>query len=171
MKKVTSAYANKLLKQLEEDKEFWLSKETDSRTYDVAEGEEPVIPKYNYSEVSATINDIDRKMCIIKHALNLSNATAAIPVGDDTLSVDCILIRMAQLNRRKAVLDYMRKQQPKERLQMRMFPSRNAAPEYRYCNYDIEEVKKDYESIDEQIMLLQIALDKHNQTEEFEVNI
>jgi len=171
MAKMTSAYANKMLKQLEEDKEFWLRKEATSCTYDAAEGEEPVIPEYDYVEVAATIAEIDRKMCVIKHAVNLSNATAKVPVGEDVLSVDCILIKMAQLNRRKATLDNMRKMQPKERLQMRVLGSRNVAPEYRYINFDLELVKKEYEQISNQIMMMQIALDKHNQTEEFEVEL
>ena len=33
MKKMTSAYANKLLKSLDEDKRFWLNKEASSCTY------------------------------------------------------------------------------------------------------------------------------------------
>ena len=171
MVKMTSAYANKLLKQLEEDKEFWLRKESMSCTYDAAEGEEPVIPEYDYEEVAATIAEIDRKMCVIKHAVNLSNATAKVSVGEEVLSVDCILVKMAQLNRRKATLDHMRKMQPKERLQMRAVGNRNAAPEYRYINFDLELVKREYEEISNRIMMMQIALDKHNQTEEFDVEI
>ncbi|MBQ8821231.1 MAG: hypothetical protein IJZ82_01175 [Lachnospiraceae bacterium] len=171
MMKMTSAYANKLLKQLEEDKEFWLKKERESCTYDAAEGEEPVIPEYDYSYVAGEIEKIDKKMCTIKHALNLSNVTAAITVGEEVLSVDSILVKMAQLNRRKAMLDYMRKLQPKERLQLRATSARSAVPEYRYINFDLELVKKEYEDISEQIMVMQIALDKHNQTVEFEVEI
>lgn len=171
MVKMTSAYANKLLKQLEEDKEFWLQKERESCTYDAAEGEIPVIPEYDYSYVAEEIAKIDKKMCVIKHALNLSNVTASIIVGQEVLSVDSILVTMAQLNRRKSMLDYMRKLQPKERLQLRATSSRNAVPEYRYINFDLELVKKEYEEISEKIMVMQIALDKHNQTVEFEVEL
>ncbi len=60
------------------------------------------------------------------------------------MSVDSILIRMAQLNKRKVVLDEMRKRLPKTREEQRAYVSRNAVPEYRYSNYDLELVKKEY---------------------------
>ena len=100
--KMTSAYANKLLKSLADEKSYWEAKEATSRTYVAAVGEEPVIPEYDYSAVSETLKEIDRKTVIIKHALNLANATAKIMVGDTEMSVDSILVRMAQLNSRKA---------------------------------------------------------------------
>lgn len=56
MAKMTSAYANKVLKKLNEDKEFWLNKERTSNTYVAAEGDEPVIPEYDYVEISNTID-------------------------------------------------------------------------------------------------------------------
>lgn len=48
MKKITSAYANKMLRSLEEDKAFWVNKEAASNTYVAAVNEEPVIPEYDY---------------------------------------------------------------------------------------------------------------------------
>ena len=42
--KMTSAYANKLLKSLADEKSYWTNKEEASRTYVAAVGEEPVIP-------------------------------------------------------------------------------------------------------------------------------
>ena len=113
--KMTSAYANKLLKSLEEDKMFLRNKESSSSTYVAAINEEPVIPEYDYLEVATAIEKIDEKMARIKHALNLSNATAKVAVGDQQMSIDTILIKMAQLNKRKAILDDMRKQLPKTR--------------------------------------------------------
>ncbi len=41
--KITSAYANKLLKSLTDEKSYWEAKEAASRTYVAAVGEEPVI--------------------------------------------------------------------------------------------------------------------------------
>ena len=112
MQKMTSAYANKMIRSLEEDKSFWVNKENESCTYVVALNEEPVIPEYDYAEVADTIAKIDEKIAVIKHALNLSNATAKVPVGKTEMSVDTILIRMAQLNRRKEFLDGLRKRLP-----------------------------------------------------------
>lgn len=171
MQKMTSAYANKMLKSLEEDKAFWVNKEETSSTYVAAINEEPVIPEYDYAEVAATIDEIDNKMAIIKHALNVTNAMAKVQVGDVQMSIDTILIRMAQLNKRKSVLNQMRKQLPKAREEQQSFSSRNAVPEYRYINYDLELIKKEYERVSRTIMEMQMALDKYNQTVQFDVDI
>ena len=170
MQKMTSAYANKMIRSLEEDKAFWVNKEATSSTYVASINEEPVVPEYDYTEVAATIAELDEKIAIIKHALNVSNATAKVPVGDREMSIDTILIRMAQLNKRKAVLDQMRKQLPKAR-EEQAYMSRNAVPEYRYINYDLELVKGEYEAVSNTIMEMQMALDKYNQTVQFEVEI
>lgn len=169
--KMTSAYANKMLRSLEEDKCFWVNKEASSNSYVAAVNEEPVIPEYDYAEVAATIAEIDNKICIIKHALNLSNASAKVFVGDTEMSIDTILIKMAQLNRRKYILDGMRKCLPKERENSHSYGTRNTVPEYRYINYDLELIKSEYERVSKEIMEMQMALDVYNQTVQFEVEI
>ena len=171
MQKMTSAYANKMLRSLEEDKTFWLNKESTSSIYVVAINEEPVIPEYDYAEVAAIIAEIDEKIAVIKHALNVTNATAEVQVGDIEMSIDTILIKMAQLNKRKTVLDIMRKQLPKARVEQLSYMSRNSVPEYKYINYDLELIKKEYENVSMKIMEMQMALDKYNQTVQFEVDI
>ena len=170
MQTMTSAYANKMLKSLEEDKEFWVNKEASSSTYVAAVNEEPVVPEYDYAEVAATIAALDEKIAIIKHALNVANATAVVQVGDVDMSIDTILIKMAQLNKRKAILDGMRKQLPKAREQQG-YMARNTVPEYRYINYDLNLIKQEYERVSKMIMEMQMALDKHNQTVTFDVDI
>lgn len=107
----------------------------------------------------------------LKHELNVTNANAKVLVGDVTMSIDSILIKMAQLNRRKTVLDVMRKRLPKSREEQRSYMSRNSVPEYRYINYDLELVKNEYELVSKSIMEMQMALDKYNQTVQFEVDI
>lgn len=171
MQTMTSAYANKMLKSLEEDKAFWLNKEEGACTYVAAINEEPVVPDYDYVEVAMTIAALDEKIAIIKHELNVTNANAKVLVGDVTMSIDSILIKMAQLNRRKTVLDVMRKRLPKSREEQRSYMSRNSVPEYRYINYDLELVKNEYELVSKSIMEMQMALDKYNQTVQFEVDI
>ena len=171
MQKMTSAYANKMLKSLEEDKAFWVNKEEASSTYVVANNEEPVVPEYDYAQVANTIATIDEKIAIIKHALNVANATARVMVGDVEMSIDTILIKMAQLNKRKAVLDTMRKRLPKAREEQRSYMSRNMVPEYRYINYDLELIKQEYEAVSKKVLEMQMALDRYNQTVQFEVNM
>ena len=171
MAKMTSAYANKLLKKLNEDKEYWRAKEVTGYVYVAAIDEEPVIPDYDYNEVEKNIEEIDEKIVKIKHAINVTNAANDVTVGNEKMTVDTILIRMAQLNKRKLVLDNMRKQEPKKRIQSVSYGPRKTVPEYQYINYDLELIKSEYERIDTEISEMQIALDKYNQTVEFEVDI
>ena len=171
MTMMTSAYANKVLRKLTEDKEYWRRKENEGCTYIAAIDEEPVIPDYDYEKVAAEITAIDEKILKIKHAININNATNKVAVGDAEMTIDEILVKMAQLSKRKAVLDNLRKREPKTRINSGLYSSRKTAPEYEYVNYDIELVKKEYERIDAEIAAMQIALDKYNQTFEFEVPV
>ena len=168
---MTSAYANKVIKKLSEDKEFWRNKEQEGYLYVAALDEEPVIPEYDYETVTQNMNEIDEKIVKIKHALNVTNATNQIQVGDHQMTIDMILIKMAQFNKRKAVLDHMRKQQPKTRMNIGLYSTRKTTPEYQYLNYDLDIIKDDYSKIDNLISEMQIALDKYNQVYEFEVDI
>ena len=168
---MTSAYANKILKQLNDEKDFWVNKEKTSVVYTAAVGETPVVPEYDYLEVSEKIAELDHKVTAIKHAINLANVTSIIKVGEQEYSIDAILIRMAQLNKRKAFLDILRKNQEKSRKESDYYRGRSANPEYQYINYDLEKVKEDFELISHEIMEMQMALDKYNQTFEFEVEI
>lgn len=168
---MTSAYANKMLKSLEEEKDFWVNKEEIASTYVVANNEAPVIPEYDYVQVASTIAEIDEKIAVIKHALNVANAAAKVMIGDTEMSIDTILLRMAQLNKRKNVLDVMRKRLPKTREEQKSYMSRNMVLEYRYINYDLDLIKKEYGAVSKIIMEMQMALDRYNQTVQFEVNI
>ena len=169
MAKMTSAYANKVLKKLNDDKNYYLNMEEEGQVYVAAIDEEPVIPDYDYVEVSAKIAEIDEKIVKIKHAINVVNATNKIAIGDSELTVDTILVRMAQLNKRKLVLDKMRKRQEKTRENYGYLNARKATPEYQYINYDLKLVSSEYERIDSEIAAMQIALDKFTQTFEFDV--
>lgn len=171
MRKMTSAYAGKLLRSLEEDKAYWENKEQTSCTYVATVHEEPIIPEYDYAKVQSIIESIDGKIALIKHALNLANATAKVMVGDTQMSVDTILIKMAQCNRRKAILDVMRKRLPKARKDQLYYNAKNFVPEYEYINYDLDTVRQEYERVSRTVMEMQMALDKYNQTVEFEVDI
>ncbi len=171
MSMMTSALANKMLKKLNEDKEFWRSKEKEGYLYVAAINEEPVIPDYDYGEVSKNITMIDAKIVKLKHAINVGNCTNEIQVGEDRMTVDTILVKMAQLNRRKSILDGMRKKQPKTRVNTDYYSSRSNTPEYQYINYDLDLIRREYDRIDREVSAMQIALDKYNQTVEFDVDI
>lgn len=171
MTKMTSAYANKMLKKLAEDKEYWRRVEVESYLYTAAADEEALIPDYDYATVAGKIDEIDDKICKIKHAINTANVTSILKVGDKEMTVDAILVKMAQLNLRKGVLDNMRKRQPKVRLNSSYTQPKKAVAEYEYINYDLELVKSEYERVDAEISMMQLELDKYNQTFGFEVEI
>lgn len=80
MTRMTSAFANKVLRKLNEDKVYWMKKEEGSCTYIAAADEEPVIPEYDYAEVAAKIESIDSLVVKIKHALNVTNTTNKVSV-------------------------------------------------------------------------------------------
>ncbi len=167
--KMTSAVANKMVRKLMDDKAYYRSLEEEGSVYVASLDEDPVIPEYNYSEVAAKLDEINEKIVKIKHAINLSNCTNSVTVGEETMTIDMVLVKMAQLNARKSVLDGMRKQQPKTRVDS--YYSRKASPEYRYVNYDLNLIKSEYEKVESLITEIQIALDYYNQTVEFEVEI
>ncbi len=170
--KITSAMANKLLTKLKAEKQMYLQREGDSVSYVVAQGEEALIPEFDFSKNNQAIKEIDDKIARIKHAINVSNALAKIDVEGVIYSVDEILVRMAQLNARLSVYDELRKKLPKERLDNRRYSSQNhSVIEFSYINYDLEEVKKEFEKTEHVIMMMQLALDKYNQTVEFEIDV
>lgn len=170
MMKMTSAYANKLLRKLDEEKQFILSKEKDGITYRSTDVEQPVIPEYSFSETEKKLEELSEKVIKLKHAINQSNASNIISANGKQLTVDAVLIRMAQLNARKPMLDRMRKLPEKSRIGADVF-LRKSNPEYEYINFDTKLVNEAYEKLTDEVMQLQMALDKYNQTIEFEVDI
>lgn len=168
---ITSAGANKLLKKLQDEKEHILLQEKQNYTYvlsDVEKSED--IPTYEFETTNKAIEEIDTKITKIKHAINVSNTTNKIKIKDNEYSIDMILVRMAQLNQRKNTLLNMRNIPLKTRLGARTL-SNNAMVEYRYANFDVKAANDAYLKIDAEITEMQLALDKYNQTQEFEIDI
>ena len=166
--KVTSAYANKMLKKLQEDKEFCLQQEANLSTYVAAIGEKPVVPEFDFIKNADKINSIDHDIAVIKHAINVNNSTNTIKVGSVTMTIDTALVTMAQLNRRKEDLDKMRQRQPKTR--NKNYSMSNTI-EYTYLNYDVKKAQEMYDQISNLITCIQIELDKYNQTIFFNIDI
>ena len=161
-----------MIRKLEEDKNFYMLKEQDSSSYVAAIDEEPVIPDYDFTKINEAITEIDRKIVNIKHEINLSNCTNTISVNGKTLTIDRVLIEMAQLSRRKQILDSLRKMEPKSRVDNSgYYSSKKSIVEYRYINFDLAEVQKQYDQVDALLAEMQVALDKYNQTFEFEIEV
>ena len=170
--KMTSAYANKLIKKLKEDRNYWREIENVRQTYIVAQGEEAIIPEYDFMEVHKTIADLDDKIIRIKHALNISNSTNSVEIEGKSYTIDMLLVKMAQMTERKAVLGAMRKHTPKARVMESFGRFHQTTTSNIQCiNFDMELVKTEYDRIDMFINELLLTLDKYNQTVEFEVDI
>lgn len=167
--KITSAQANKLLKQLNEEKTYWTEKEHESRFYIVSTGEEAIIPSYDYEGIRDKITEIDDKTVALKHAINLNNITNEISFAGKTMTIDMALIRMAQLSNRKGVLDTMRKHPEKKRVEDHYRTTPHS--EYEFVNYDISAVEKDYALVDKELRELQIALDEHNHSVMLDIDV
>lgn len=165
--KLTSAAANKMIRTLEDRKQYLLQREANDSTYVLAEDEKEDIPAYDFGEYNAQIDEIDGKIRILKHALNVFNTTTVLPIG---ITIDAALVEMAQLNNKLPRLDMMRKARNKTRLSG-MSAARRDIAEYQYLNYDPEEVEKMYERDLSRVQAIQLSLDRVNQTEEFEVDI
>lgn len=168
MKMMTSAAANKYLRALDEEKSYYRSIENNGSTYVLAENEkETTPPDYDYDKITRMVDEINRKICIVKHAVNLFNVTTKLEGFD--MTVDQALVYLAQLSRKKARLDSMRKRQEKTRVNSGY--GRSLIIEYEYVNYDLEQVRTDFEAVSDEISRLQMAIDYCNQTISFEVNV
>lgn len=171
--KMTSAYANKLIKKLKEDRDYWREIEDVRHKYVVSQGEEAIIPEYDFLKVHRTIADIDDKIIKVKHALNVSNSTNCVEIDGITYTIDMLLVKMAQMTERKNVLGAMRKLTPKLRVMESGFSRLHQTPtsDVQCINFDMEVVKAEYDKVESFINELLLTLDKYNQTVEFDVDI
>ena len=162
--KITSAEANKMLKQLEDTKETILKEEQNYKTYHAAVGEDEkaLRPEYNFHETQGQIETHDREIMALRHALNVFNSTTE--VGDTGLTIDQVLIRLPQLQSQKAKLRGMRSLPTKNRYNIT-----GGVIDYIYTSYDPTDAQMEYEAVDAEITMLQLALDKVNTTKTFEV--
>ena len=162
--KMTSAEANKQLKNLNMEKEKILSMEMEDCTYNaaVSEDESKLQHEYDFFQTQETIDRIDREMLNLKHKLNVFNSTTQ--VGETGMTIDQILVRLPQL--RKAKEKYF---------VMMLKPKRKRAGitgnivDYTYTAYEPNDAAIEYNKVNDEIIRLQLALDKTNMSVEFEV--
>ena len=168
--KYTSSEANKLLKKLNADYQTLLSLETQSRTFLAATGEdiESVRPAYDYAKTQSDLKALAKKIRTVRHAISLFNVTTAVPGFD--MTVDELLVYLPQLSERVNTLDDMRTKLPKER--ERTYGSGTTATiDYRYVNYDLDAVNRDYDEAYALLAKAQTALDRLNNTSAIEIDL
>lgn len=163
----TSAAASKMIHTLEDKKAFLLQQEENNCTYFQAEGEKEEKPEYDFRKTCGQVGEIDSAVRLLKHALSVFHTTTKLSSGQ---TIDEALVEMAQLNRKLARLDVMRRRKAKERMHG-MSAGRHDVAEYQILNYDPLEVQKEYEKDMARVQEIQLALDKVNQTVEFEVDL
>lgn len=166
--KLTSAMANKLLKDYQRQIEELEQMEMETMKFTVASTEdvESVRPEYDYGATRLAISDLNRKIVKLKHYINQFNITTVIQGFE--MTVDKALVWLPMLNREAQRLGLMANMHAKTRCSSRL-----TAPliEYQYANYDIDKAKTDYENVLATIRELQLALDTVNNTIEFEVEL
>lgn len=167
--KYTSAEAAKLLKKLNEQYTALLSKETRSRQFFAALGEdiESVRPEYNFKEIQQQLEEIKRQIRIVKHAINVFNCTHKVPGFD--MTVDEMLVYIPQLTSDKNRLYMMKEAMPKVRTHVSGAGKSNVVIDYMYANYDIKEAEDEYHRVSELLAKAQLALDTLNNTENMEI--
>lgn len=167
--RVTSAQAAKLLRQLNDELRALQLKEANSSSFVAAiqEDVESVRPAYNFKEMRDAQAEVECKIRKVKHAINVFNTTTIIP--DFNITIDEMLVYLPQLNRQCEVLSKMRDAMPKVRVSSG-YSSGNII-DYKYANYDIEEVGRHYAELSDTLAKAQTVLDLVNSTVEFEIDI
>lgn len=165
---LTSKDANKMLKQLNEELSSLQRNEDNSMRFVAAtiENKEDVRPDYDYKDMRKKMDELERKIIRLKHAINLFNTRTIVPGFD--MTIDEMLIYIPQLYAKKLKLSHM-KDYPKMERTLQQY-STNLI-NYTYINFDTDEVQEDYRKTDDELSKAQIALDKINVSETFEVEV
>lgn len=159
--KCTSAEAGKMLRKLMEEKSSIEMREYSGKEFLAAVGEdfESVRPEYDFVKTQSALAEVERKIRKLKHALNVFNSTTVIPEFD--MTIDEMLVYIPQLTARKNKLSSMKDKLPKIREQSR---TNSSILDYRYLNYDVNEVAAEYEKAADTLAKAQNALDAVNMT-------
>jgi len=167
---VTSAEASKILKKLLEEKNLVLSNERQSSVFNASLGEdmESVRPAYNYGETQSNLESYDRKIRILKHAVNCFNSSHL--VGDSGMTIDQVLVYIPQLTEMRNRLYPMQNRLPKQRSSIGGIGS-STVIDYSYTNYSVEKAKEDYRRISDELRKIQTALDLVNTTVKMEFEL
>lgn len=159
--KCTSAEAGKMLRKLMEEKSSIEMREYSGKEFLAAVGEdlESVRPEYDFAKTQSALAEVERKIRKLKHALNVFNSTTVIPEFD--MTIDEMLVYIPQLTAKKNKLSSMKDKLPKIREQSR---TNSSILDYRYLNYDVNEVAAEYEKVADTLAKAQNALDAVNMT-------
>ena len=134
----------------------------------MGENPETVRPKYDYEDTSKKIDEIETKIRLLKHSINVFNTTTMVP--EINMTVDQALIYIPQLTKRCSKLWEMMNKLPKARETVLGYGRNNSVIDYRYVNYDIEKVENDYYKCKSELDRAQLQLDLVNSTVQLTVD-
>lgn len=168
--KYTSSQAGKMLRKLNDDYAALLKKEELSKDFLVSLGEnsDSVRPEYDFLSTQTELEEIERKIRIVKHALNVFNSQTKIP--EFGITIDEMLVLIPQLSKRKQKLAAMKGKLPKMREQSG-YSRVSTVVEYRYLNYEVPQVENEYEKVVELLAKAQMALDLVNNSQTLEIEL
>lgn len=169
---LTSAAANKLLKEYQDKLDDAIRESEQKCVYEVDKDEvDPEIPEYSFRDSYIAIMKCENAIAKIKHAINVHNTTTELAVdGLGRFTIDELLVKLAQFNKDKLRLDRMRSRLQKERVS-NTWGSKSGAITYRVANYNIDDAKQEYDAVSKLITNIQLALDMSNNTDTFEIDI
>lgn len=162
--KVTSAYANKLIRGYREELAAIVSNERDTCTTTYGASETPIETGYNFTSTQDETDALNDKIAKLRHGINVFNTTTKLEGFDFT--VDESLVRMAMLTEKKNRLSRM-----KGVRELTRSGGYRAEPEFTKRNYDAALVENEYRKTSDELVRLQMALDKANMSIEFDVDI
>lgn len=167
---VTSAEASKMLKKCLDERNIVLANERQCCVFNatLAEDVESVRPSYDYEVTQKVLEDFDKKIRIIKHALNCFNSTQI--VAETGMTIDQVLVYIPQLSAMRDRLYRMQDRLPKQRSLADGVGSITVI-DYCYTNYSVEKAKEDYIRVSDELRQIQTALDVVNTTVTMEIEL
>ena len=156
MMKLCNAEVIKKIKDLEEQKQEILSDEQKNCTTTYQTETDMIDTGYDFGNIRKVIENLNKEIMKLKHALNVSNST--VIVEEFGLTIGECLVYMAQLNNEKFVLERLSRYRSKSRATV----GHTGTVEYTVTNYDVEICKGELNTIKETVRKLQLAIDRVN---------
>ena len=165
----TSSEAAKLLRKLTEERNDLLAMEEQSCTFLASLGEdvESVRPVYQFGEIQEKLAELERKIRVVKHAVNQFNVTQVVPGTE--MTIDQLLVYIPQLTQQKQKLSVMKSRLPKQRDMT--FGRSQTMIDYCYANYEISEAEAAWQRVSDELANVQTALDVVNNTVTMEIDL
>ena len=168
-KTMTPAAIMKRIKVLDQQKESILRNETSACSYKQIGDERPEIPVYDFKSTRVTVGNLDQEICTLKYALNRSNVENQLD-GFDFSPCEALIL-LAQCNKELSIVSRLANAQQKSQDIFSFRRDGGNRMVYDCANYEVKEVQKYRDDLQNDIYELQIALDQYNLTAQVEVDL